>query len=178
MERTEFGRLRTSGITLQLPRPEMEKRMAAFLKSCNICVLATCSENVPRATPIEYYADGLVVYCAAAVTTKIKNLEANPRISVGIYDPSFTDWTDWYRVKGMQITGKPEILRRSENPEAFEAALEIYDWRKYRSAMGMPDEKPQKTNIIKITPERIEYRDLGLMREDFAAKQVWETGLA
>lgn len=170
---TEFGKLRTSGITAQLPRSELERRIAGALKSCNVCVIATCSKDVPRATPIEYYSAGLTLYIAAARTTKIINLEGNPRISVGIYNTPFTDWTDWEQVIGLQITGRPELLRHTENPEAYEAALEIYDWRKYRTAMGRPDDKPQNTTIIKVNPEKIEYRDLGLMRGGYAAKQVW-----
>ena len=172
-ELTEFGRLRTSGITRQLPREEMERRIASFLKSCNVCVLATCLNDIPRATPIEYYADGLTLYVAASAQTKITNLEGNPRISVGIYNTPDTDWTDWYYVKGIQITSKAELIRNEDQPEAYAAALGAYDWRKYRLAMGT-DQAPHKTIFIKITPEKIEYRDLGLLRENYAAKQVWE----
>lgn len=171
-ELTEFGRLRTSKITRQLPRGEMEQRIADFLKSCNVCVLATCLDDIPRATPIEYYADGLTLYVAASAQTKITNLEGNPRISVGIYNTPYTDWTDWDHVKGVQITGQAELIR-NEDPEGYAAALEIYDWRLYRRAMGT-DQAPHQTTFIKIIPAKIEYRDLGLMREDYAAKQVWE----
>lgn len=115
-EMTEFGRLRTSGITAQLPRSEMERYIAAALKSGNVCVLATCLNDVPRATPIEYYSDGVVLYILASRKTKIINLKGNPRISVGIYNTPFTDWTDWHRVIGIQITGRPELLRYAESP--------------------------------------------------------------
>jgi nitroimidazol reductase NimA-like FMN-containing flavoprotein (pyridoxamine 5'-phosphate oxidase superfamily) len=172
-ELTEFGRLRTSGIKTQLPGKEMEKRIITALKSFNVCVLATCLNDVPRATPIEYYSDGLILYALASRQTKIINLEGNPRISVGIYNTPFTDWTDWHRVIGLQITGRPELLRYAENPEAYLAALSHYDWRKYRTAMGKPDDEPRNSTIIKITPLKIEYRDLGLMRLGYAASQVW-----
>ncbi|MFH0941996.1 MAG: pyridoxamine 5'-phosphate oxidase family protein [Chloroflexota bacterium] len=172
-EMTEFGRLRTSGIKAQLPRREMERRIAAALKAGNVCVLATCLNDVPRATPIEYYSEGLTLYVAASRNTKIINLEGNPRISVGIYNTPFTDWTNWDKVIGLQITGRPELLRYAESPEAYMAALAHYDWHKYRSAMGRPDDEPRNSTIIKITPIKIEYRDLGLMREGYAASQVW-----
>lgn len=172
-EMTEFGRLRTSGITAQLPRREMERRIADALKSCNVCVIATCLNDVPRATPIEYYAKDLIVYIAASPQTKIKNLEGNPRCSVGIYNTPYTDWTDWYRVKGLQITGRAELIHAEVQPEAYAAALEVYDWRKYREAMGIED-APHKTIFIKVIPEKIEFRDLGLMREGYGPIQVWE----
>lgn len=169
---TEFGRLRTAGIKTQLPRDEMEKRIAAALKSCNVCVLATCLGDMPRATPIEYYSDGLVLYILASRQTKIINIEGNPRISVGIYNTPYTDWTDWHRVIGLQITGRPELLRYADNPEAYTAGLKHYAWQKYRKAMGMPDE-PRNSIMLKIVPTKIEYRDLCLLRKGYSASQVW-----
>ena len=121
---TEFGRLRTSGLTVQLPRPDMERHLAAFLHQGNVCVLATCLNDVPRATPIEYYADGLTIYVAASRATKVPNIEGNPHVSVAIYSRPYTDWTDWYDVTGIQMTGAPELLRYDERPEEYVAALQ------------------------------------------------------
>lgn len=94
-ELTEFGQLRGAQITAQQPRPDMERRIAAFLQRGNVCVLATCLNDVPWATPIEYYTDGLTNFVAASRAIKIKNLECNPRGSVAIYSTPRTDWTDW-----------------------------------------------------------------------------------
>ena len=52
--------------------------------------------------------------------------------------------------------------------------MSIYQGQHYRKAMGMSLDKPPSTTIIKITAEKVEYRDLGLMRRGFAPKQVWE----
>ena len=171
---TEFGRLRGAGIKRQLPRPEMEKRIAAFLREGNVCVLATCLNDMPRATPIEYYADGLTIYIAASRGTKLPNLEGNPRASVAIYNTPYTDWTDWDRVRGLQMTAAPRLLRFADEPEAYIAALKIYDWRKYRRALGKADEEPRNTTILRLTPTRIEFRDLGLLRENYAVLQTWK----
>ena len=173
-ELTEFGRLRTARITTQLPKAEMEQRIATFLKQGNVCVIATCLDDVPRATPIEYYSEGLTIYVAASRQTKIANLEGNPRVSVGIYSQPYTDWTDWYQIRGVQMTGQPELLRFAEQPDPYVAALQIYDWRKYRRALGKPLEEPRKTTIVRITPTKIEYRDLSLLREGYAVLQHWD----
>jgi len=170
---TEFGRLRGAGIKRQLGRLEMEDRIAAFLREGNVCVLATCLDDRPRATPIEYYSDGLIIYIAASRGTKVPNLEANPRVSVAIYSTPYTDWTDWYQVRGLQITARPELLRFNEQPEAYVAALQIYDWRKYRRALGKDDEEPRGTTMVKLIPELIEFRDLGLLREGYGVLQTW-----
>jgi len=171
---TEFGRLRSAGIKRQLPRPELEKRIAAFLREGNVCVLATCLNDRPRATPIEYYSDGLTIYIAASRGTKVPNLEGNPRASIAIYNTPYTDWTDWYRVRGVQITAIPRLLRFADEPEAYVAALKIYDWRKYRRALGKADEEPRNTTVLALTPVRIEFRDLGLLRENYAVLQTWK----
>ena len=127
VELTEFGRLRTSGNKKQLPRPQMEQRIQAYLDSCNVCVLATSLDDVPRATPIEYYSKDLIVYIAASPQTKIHNLEGNPRCSVGIYNTPCTDWTDWYQVKGIQITGHATLIRNEEQPEAYKDVTEVIE---------------------------------------------------
>jgi len=170
---TEFGRLRSAGLTAQLPRQDLERRIAAFLRQGNVCVLATCLNDVPRATPIEYYSNGLTLYVAASRGTKIPNLEGNPRISVAIYSRPYTDWTDWYEITGVQLTGEPELLRYDDRPDDYVAALQIYDWRKYRRAMGKGDAEPRKTTIIKINPLRIEFRDLALLRDEYSVLQTW-----
>ena len=171
---TEFGKLRSAGIKKQLPRAKMESRIAAFLKSGNVCVLATCSNDVPRATPIEYYSDGLTIYIAASRSTKVPNMEVNPRVSVGIYSTPYTDWMNWYDVTGVQLTGQAKLLSYDEYPEEYIAALQIYDWRKYRRALGKPDQEPRKTTIVKIHPLKIEFRDLVLLRDGYSVLQTWE----
>lgn len=171
---TEFGRLRGSGLKAQLPRPDMERHIGAFLRQGNVCVLATCLDDVPRATPIEYYSDGLTIYVAASRATKVPNIEGNPRVSVAIYSRPYTDWTDWYDVTGVQMTGVPELLRYDERPDEYVAALQVYDWRKYRRALGKADAEPRKTTIVRINPKRIEFRDLAQMRKGYSVLQVWE----
>jgi hypothetical protein len=34
-----------------LPKEDLKRRIIEFLENTNMCVLATCSDNVPRATP-------------------------------------------------------------------------------------------------------------------------------
>ncbi|MEC7803713.1 MAG: hypothetical protein VX533_02555 [Pseudomonadota bacterium] len=66
------------------------------------------------------------------------------------------------------------MLRYNEQPEAYAAAPEIYDCRKYRRALGKSDREARKTTIVKIQPMKIEFRDLAALREGSAALQVWE----
>jgi len=157
----------------KMPREELEKRIAAFLQSGNICVLATCGENAPRATPIEYYSKGTTVYVLADPGTKILNLKANPQISVGIYNTPYTDWTDWPNVKGAVITGKPSLI--TDDSPRYLDAMKVYKWALYSKIAGrdmtMP---PMGRTVVKVEAQKIEYRDLGLLREGYLRFQVWE----
>ena len=71
----------------KLPAKELRTRIAQFLESTNMCVLATCSSNIPRATPIEYHSDGLNIYFVGEPGTKLKNITNNPNVSVGVFLP-------------------------------------------------------------------------------------------
>ena len=111
-----FAELRSKKITKKLPADELEQRVADFLKSQNVCVLCTSKGDVPRATPIEYYSEGTTVYMLVDQGTKIENIKANPKVSIGIYNTPYTDWTDWYKVIGIKINVLAEQLTDS-NPK-------------------------------------------------------------
>ena len=147
-----FAELRNLKLA-KMPKAELEKRMAAFLKTCNICCLATCKDNVPRATPIEYYSDGLTVYVLGDPGTKIVNLKANPRISVGVYTPAYTDWKDWPNVKGIVITGRASLVT-DENPE-YQKAMKVYQWKIYGIVAGRDlSGPPMGRTVIKVEAEK------------------------
>ncbi|GAG91901.1 unnamed protein product [marine sediment metagenome] len=40
-----------------MPEEELKKEMRDFLEKRKIIVLCTCSDNVPRATPMDFYMD-------------------------------------------------------------------------------------------------------------------------
>ena len=90
----------------EIPAKELEKEILEFLEEratksggkhsrpgCNLqhglaCVLATCHDNIPRATPVDYFCDGsLAVWVNAEPGGKIANIMRNPKVSLGIYEP-------------------------------------------------------------------------------------------
>jgi hypothetical protein len=154
-------------LTRQLPRAEQERIFSAFLKSHNMCVLATCHGNVPRATPIEYYSDELTVYMMTDSGTKTRNIAANPLVSIGIHDPL----TDWLNIRGLQMTGTA-TLYEDDKPEYWEA-MSIYRWQNLGKDLGWT--KPPRGYIIaRVIPDRIEYLDISLKLKGFSERQVWE----
>jgi nitroimidazol reductase NimA-like FMN-containing flavoprotein (pyridoxamine 5'-phosphate oxidase superfamily) len=71
----------------QMPHDELEKRIIQFLEVQNMCVLATCTNDIPRATPIEYHSKGTTLYFVGEPGSKLENMKNNPKVSVGIFHP-------------------------------------------------------------------------------------------
>jgi nitroimidazol reductase NimA-like FMN-containing flavoprotein (pyridoxamine 5'-phosphate oxidase superfamily) len=154
-------------ITKVMPKKELEDHMVNFLKTQNMCVLATCKDNKPRATPIEYYSKGTTLYMVAEEGQKLENIKSNPTVSIGIFAP----YTGWLSARGVQITGKAKIITR-ENASEFKEAMSVYQWEKAVKELGIK-ELPQAVKVLKIESQKIEIADISLGAKGYAARQVW-----
>ena len=62
----------------------MEK-VIELLNNNNVCYIATCRDNIPRATPMEYVmVNGSLIFSTRGNTNKDKNLKENNKISVAV----------------------------------------------------------------------------------------------
>ena len=154
-------------VTRKMPKKALEARIAAFLASRNMCVLATCAWDVPRATPLEYHSDGTSLYMMVETGRKIENIRENPNVSVGIYGL----YKGWLSVKGAQITGVGKVLT-VESGEEFVRAAAVYPWKKYAKELGLT-KLPANTRFLKVEAAVIEFIDMSLKAEGYAAGQVW-----
>jgi len=154
-------------VTKQMSKDELERRISVFIKNHNMCVLCTARDNIPRATPIEYWADGTTVYIFADPGSKRENIKANPKVSVGIHDT----FVGSLSVKGMQITGEATLLT-DDNPE-YNKALIMHRQEQVGEDIG--DFKPrQGGTVIKIEAKKIEYIDVALKLDGYDLRNVWE----
>jgi len=65
----------------------IKQKVKQFIENKNVCVIVTCSENKPRASTVNYVADGFALYIVTSgESTKVKNIKANPNVSVAIDD--------------------------------------------------------------------------------------------
>jgi nitroimidazol reductase NimA-like FMN-containing flavoprotein (pyridoxamine 5'-phosphate oxidase superfamily) len=139
----------------------LERHIIKFLKEHNMCVLATCNDNIPRATPLEYHSQGTTLYFVGEPGMKIKNIRRNPNVSIGI----FSQYVGWNSAKGAQITGKAKIISR-KNAIEFKEGLAAYQWEKTAAELGIQS-LPETVELIKIEPERIEFIDMSLKKKGF-----------
>ena len=137
----------------RLSDEELRKTIVSFLGENCICTLATCSNNVPRSTPVRYRSKDLTIYILAEGGMKIKNMRENPVVSVSIYG----DYSGFQSVKGLQMWGKAEII----NPEDGESYLEANRIVNLEGRTDLKDLGIEKIKhnmkAIKITIERARY---------------------
>jgi predicted pyridoxine 5'-phosphate oxidase superfamily flavin-nucleotide-binding protein len=142
------------------------ERIIQFLKEQNMCVLATCSNGVPRATPIEYHSKGLTMYFVGEPGKKLNNIKNNPNVSIGIFLP----YTGWDSAKGAQITGKAKIILR-KNFDEFKEGLEAYQWEKTAREIGIKV-FPSSVELVRVDPEKIEFIDMSLKKMGYSPRQT------
>ncbi|MGE5465279.1 MAG: pyridoxamine 5'-phosphate oxidase family protein [Betaproteobacteria bacterium] len=146
-----------------LGREELENLIVDFMESQGMCVMATCSGNVPRASAVEFFPEGTTIYVLTEGDRKVENVEKNPRVSVAIH----TQFTGWDTIKGVQITGRAEIGGRGS--ATFAEGERAYERRK-KQAIRLPD----FMHVIRITPQQIEYLDTTLRAKGYDARHVLE----
>jgi len=145
---------------------DLEKRIIQFLEGQNMCVLATCSNDVPRATPIEYRSEGTTLYFVGEPGTKLRNMKNNPNVSIGIFLP----YIGWDSAKGAQITGKAKIISRDNSTE-FKEGLAAYQWEKTARELGIKT-FPETVELVKVEPEKIEFIDMSLKKMGYSPQQT------
>lgn len=144
-----------------MPEEELKNEIRDFLKKRKVLVLCTCSNNIPRATPMDFYidkkADDFNIYVGPAPGRKVKNIEENPVVSIGIYTPMDTG-----KVQGMQITatGKDRLIFLKGGDVGFEHAQKIVRGR--------------RKLLLRIIPEKIELLDYDFIKKGYSRLQTLE----
>ncbi|MGV9171029.1 MAG: pyridoxamine 5'-phosphate oxidase family protein [Promethearchaeia archaeon] len=146
----------------QMPNDALKTANRTFLEPRKVLVLCTCSENIPRATPMDFYInkkekEDFTLYVAPAPGRKVKNIKKNPMVSIGIYTPMDTG-----KIQGMQITasGSDRLIFLAKGDEGFDSAQKIVRGR--------------RKLILKILPERIELLDYDFIQQGFSRHQTLE----
>jgi hypothetical protein len=142
-----------------MPEEELRKEIRSYLDTRKVLVLCTCYNNIPRATPLDFYTeqDSFNIYVGPAPGRKVKNIEENPYVSIGIYTPISEG-----KIQGMQITasGRENLIFLKEGDEEFEKAQKIVRGR--------------RKLLLKIIPEKIELLDYDFVKLGYSRLQTLE----
>ena len=91
-------------------RDELVEHIKTFLEENAICTLATCADNIPRATVLRYRSSDLKIYALTEGGGKIYNIKENPLVSVTVCG----EYTGFLSVKGLQVWGRAIIVKPSD----------------------------------------------------------------
>ena len=142
-----------------MPEEELRKEIRSYLDTRKVLVLCTCNNNIPRATPMDFYTeqDSFNIYVGPVPGRKVKNIEENPYVSIGIYTPISEG-----KIQGMQITasGRENLIFLKEGDEEFEKAQKIVRGR--------------RKLLLKIIPEKIELLDYDFVKLGYSRLQTLE----
>jgi hypothetical protein len=143
--------------TQKMPEDMLKSKIREYLNKMKVLVLCTCSNNIPRATPMDFYTeqDSFNIYVGPAPGRKVQNMEDNPNISIGIYTPLSEG-----KIQGMQITasGRDKLIFLREGDKEFEKVQKIVQGR--------------RKLLLKIIPEKIELLDYDFAKSGYSRLQV------
>ena len=171
----------------EIPREEVEKEISEFLDStCGMVdpnpgphgcgtihrtalVLATSHEDEPRATPLEFFHEGLTIYIFGEPGGKIANIKRNPKVCAAIYEQPL-DHSKTQR--SLQIWGKAELINVRNDKKTFMEKAKKWNMLTIAKTLMSPlikdlspeeqEEKVQEMmkalNLIRIEPTRIVLR--------------------
>lgn len=147
--------------TKQADRETLMNSITEIISAHQNGVLGTCSDNIPRCTPVDYaYFDGSF-YILSEGGLKFKGLAENKNVSFTIYnhDGKFGN------IRSLQVDGTAEIVE----PDS-EEYIKNAEVRKF------PISTLKKINmhLIKIVPKKIVVFDSELRKKDFSSRGTVE----
>ncbi|MGK5444317.1 pyridoxamine 5'-phosphate oxidase family protein [Micromonospora sp. URMC 105] len=155
--------------TARLDRDRLGERILNLLSSQNMCVLATVGPDGPLATPVRYFhLDFAVMFTAAPNTPKMRNIAADPRVSVGVFAPLVGQASS----RGAQLFGRARVL--SEDDPDFAHWWPAVRWQSDHVERSRPLDEPPAGPLVVIEAERIVYTEHWLRRDGYAPRQFWQ----
>jgi hypothetical protein len=154
--------------TAALPRDELEERILNLLLSQNMAVVATCGADGPLATPVRYFnREFTLVFTSQAGTPKMRNIAADPRVSIGIFAPLYGQASS----RGAQIFGEARVLLAGS--AGFDDLLDISRWQSDAVERGRSLNEPPEGPLVAVDAVRIVYTEHYLRSRGYAPRQFW-----
>lgn len=122
----------------------------------------------PASDPVRYYHLGVeLMFTSAPDSPKMRNLAADPRISVGVFAPLVGQASS----RGAQLFGTARTIQRHD-PEA-DSYWEAFRWQSDHVERSRKFDEPPQDPLTVVTPQRIVYTEHWLRRSGFSPRQFW-----
>ncbi|MET1074326.1 MAG: pyridoxamine 5'-phosphate oxidase family protein, partial [Umezawaea sp.] len=150
----------------ELDHARLSERILNLLSSQNMCVLATTGPNGPLATPVRYHhLDFTVMFTAAPRSPKMRNLAADPRISIGVFAPLVGQASS----RGAQLFGEARVLTPDEPDHTHHWSA--FRWQSDHVERSLPLDEPPTGPLVVVAAQRIVYTEHWLRREGYSPRQ-------
>jgi nitroimidazol reductase NimA-like FMN-containing flavoprotein (pyridoxamine 5'-phosphate oxidase superfamily) len=101
----------------------------------NCLVLATSRNDMPRATPLEFFNEGLTLFIFGEAGGKTTNIKHNDNVCAAIYEqPMHHDVVQ----KSLQIFGKAQLINAKEDASLFKEKARKWNMYSVAEALGKP----------------------------------------
>ena len=140
---------------------ELEARIIELLESQRICAVATCADDRPLNSAVEYVNDGLTLYFVSFPDTqKVRNITANPEVAIAVSDTGLRP----EEIRGLQYFGKARCLAGSEVDRARTIFLD-------RNLLDPATHWSRKRAVfVEVAPRRIDLIDYS---KGIGHKETW-----
>jgi len=126
----------------EISRKQLEKEIIEFLESTSglpdpnpgldgcgtihrtSLVLATSYEDTPRATPLEFFHEGITIYIFSEPGGKIANIKRNPKVCAAIYEQPLTHSKTQ---RSLQIWGEAELISIRSDKKTYMEKVEKWN---------------------------------------------------
>lgn len=146
----------------ELTRQELFKEINKFIINNNTCALATGRGDYVRNTPIEYTFYKNNFYFISEGGFKFRGILQNSNVSIAI----FNKYTSMNELKGMQVTGKSEII-----PCWNEEYIQVINYKglNINTLINLLVD----LNLIKVVPQVFEFLNTDFKKKGMDSKQYY-----
>lgn len=132
----------------RLNTSELKQKIKSFLNEHSLASLATCGNNMPRCSPVQYFTGSeMNIYVMSCGGDKFNNIQDNPNVCLLVN----TEYLDYKKIKGVQVFGRAHTsLKHSEL---------IDEAKEFAPHKQLLEIQKDYINIIKIVPDEIVYLD-------------------
>jgi uncharacterized pyridoxamine 5'-phosphate oxidase family protein len=132
----------------QMSPSELEGHILDFLKEHKSAALATCINNIPRSSPVQYFmGKDMDIYILSAGGEKFKAIAQNSNVCLLVN----TEYINHRQIKGVQVFG--QAITTMDNAELYKEAKE------YCPEPYLMEHEKDILKVIKIVPKEIVYLD-------------------
>lgn len=139
--------------------------------NCN-GVLGTCTNNVPRCTPVDYTYYNGCIYIMTEGGYKLAGIADGNPVAFSIYNNDGT----FGNLHSVQIEGKAEVFTVYENEKEYAAVLEARNSKetndKFKLSVEMIKKLPHNMPLIKIKPTIATVLDSDFTKEGYFQRAV------